>query len=435
MRALEGNPTLVNPAAKDSPYPVWLANSPNSEFAKQYGLATTNELSWAMERGLINTMANDHQLIPFLYNKPVEYVNSHEFYWREIGNQRPAIQSNGSAGGGATQTVTLRPGQTANIGINSIIAYPDNTKGIVTTVDRTANTIGVSAYTGGASLPAVVAGSELRIEKFQSATGGNYFVGYGQVEMNTFYNVVNTGQRAVRWSTDTALEYQNNGNVNRFEEDINAMMLEIKRDMFASFINGTMGLVDVTAPVGSSSIVGEATPSRQGDGMYNYMIKRGVRTASSTSTTIRGDMKAICGDRSPKSNAYPRIILSAPKNFLYIDDILKNPQQYRPADNKFSLNLTEYEFGASKFIKMPIASFEKSANLFPEFFENLIFIIDPNYVNPVCVKGKQTMTKFDTYAMHKKHGGYNDYVDYGVEYCVGLKMSQIESCAIINFNV
>ena len=169
-----------------------------------------------------------------------------------MGVQLFKVADAGGVVTGATQSITLTAGGSANITPNKIVVYPNNRKGIVTAVNTTTE-VTVAKLNGQANLPALVQDDYLSIQGSVIPDGLNSLYHYDRMSKITRYNYIQLMQRDKRWTRKEITKFRNNGTTNYFELDKKEQMDLLLQDLFASFWNGERGEADFTIPGGASA--------------------------------------------------------------------------------------------------------------------------------------------------------------------------------------
>jgi hypothetical protein len=416
-------PSPADPAATQGLFPNWLLNPLGSEYAAQYGHDTTAHLQREIFATIVDSIPAQFGIFKILFQKQPEYKGLDEFTWFERLWPRPLLRASAGVAGGATQAIILTTNNVATV--NDIIVYPDNTHGIITAVVNATNTITVAPYNGAANLPAVVANDTFVIESAPIADGMDSFVHYDRMQTIHYTNFIGRGQRNKRWTTMTAQMYKNNGTTNYFEKDAKEMMELAMQDMFAMFINGQKGEVPITVAAGAGLTAGTffaKTPW----GVFPFLQQNGAMHATSSPATLEADFSQLAFNSNYKNVNAPRFILGTDRALHAMASIMKDPIRYNPNDMVYNMDLDMYKIGTMRFIPMVVPLFESRSFMFPTAFENRLLVLDLDSIVPVCMRGYEPMSVRNTGKFHKSQGGYNDFIDYFVEYMVSMQMNNVD---------
>lgn len=416
-------PSVADPAATQSLFPDWLLNPIGSEYAAQYNRDTTLHLQRAIFENIVDDIPAQFGMFKILFQKQPEYVADDVFTWTERLWPRPTLRATAGVAGGATQVITLATNNVAVV--NDTIVYPDNTHGIITAVNNALNTITVATYNGAANLPAVVANDVFIIESASIADGMDSFVHFDRMTTINYTNYIGRGQRNKRWTTMTAQKYKNNGTTNYFEKDAREMMELAMQDMFATFINGQKGEKNITVPAGTGLTAGTFV-AKSSWGIFPFMQQNGAMHATSSPATLEADFKQLAFNSNYKNVNAPRFILGTDRALHAMSTFMKDPIRYTPSDKAYDMDLDVYKIGTMRFIPMVIPLFEARSFMFPAAFENRLLVLDLDSIMPICMQGFEPMMVRNTGNLHKSKGGYNDYIDYFIEYMVSMKMENVD---------
>ena len=419
-------PNPVNPHATQSPFPLWLQHAPGAEMAAQYGYGTTALLAADIQRAIVDSIPKQEKLIKLMFDKPAILKNSpKEYSWFEDEIPRPALEVLTGQGSGATQTIPLTAGGSNYISPNTLVHLPSGRQAIVTAVDTTANEITVKAANGSAVLPSISAGQIITQGFAPIADGQNFFSNYSRLELVEYRNWFATGQRARRWTTLTALDYQNNGTTEYFDRDASKLWKMVYEDLFWIFVNAEKGQYDITVPAGSGMTNAGTYKATVGDGFYTFMVKNGAAHSTSTPASLEADFKTLAFGTNHKDVDGVRYVLGTPRMLNMMSDVWKDPVHYAPNDTIASLDLQLYHFGAMKFVPLPVHHFESRANLLNGFDKKLI-VIDKDKINTTAIKGREQISANNTGSLHKSNGGYNDFIDYFIDYNLSTQVETVK---------
>jgi hypothetical protein len=415
-------PSLVNPSAVQSPYPNWLLNPLGSDYAAQMGYADTRLLAPAIEKMIVQSIPSQYKMLKLLFDKAPKLKTDEEHEWWERNIPRPALEVLVDSAGGATDTITLTAGGSGQVSINTQLELANGRQVIVTAVDTTLNTITVKPANGTAVLVASTAGDKIITGFAPIADGQNFFSNYTRMDLVRYTNFIARGLRAKRWTTMTALKYKNNQTVNYFEEDAAELMENVYNDLFFLFMNAEKGEYDITVPVGG----GGTYKAKVGDGIFPFLVKNNAAHSSSSPATLEADLKALAFGTNYKNIDEARYILGTPYMLHLLSEVFKDPVRYAPNDTISKLDLQEYRFGGMKFVPVPIVHFEERFNQFQDGFARRLICIDPAKVFTTGIMGLPQIQARNTGSQHKDNGGYNDYIDYIVDYVLGTQVETVQ---------
>jgi hypothetical protein len=423
--AYVATPNQVNPAATQALFPNWLANPIGSEYASNYSYDQTIHLKRAVNDTIVQNFPAQYNIFRIIFSKTVIYKPLDEWTWTEQNWPRAALVSTGIVAGGATQAVVVQAGQTAHVVTGDLLFYPDDTTGIVTSVNAATSTVNVAAPTGG-TLTALAANDVVIAGPPVIADGMNTALHYDRIVTTQFTNYIMMGQRNNRWTTMTAKKYKNSGQTDLFEKDLKMKQDLAYQDVFQQFFNGQKGEVSIAIPAGAG-LTGGTYRAKLSWGIFPFMQSNGAQHATTTLATIESDFRTLAFNTNYKNVNVPRFILGTDKALSALDMVLKNPIRYNPSDEIYNMGLKEYELGTMRFVKMVCPLFENRANLFPRSWENRLLVLDLDTIDPVCMEGYQMFEQGNTSAQYKGNGGANDWIDYWIQYMVSMQMTNVDS--------
>ena len=415
-------PNNPQPGVSQAPYAGWLQNPQMSPYSQAYGLAETDLLKKAIAHDIYDSIPAQFALMTLLLDRGVEYYPDDVFTYMERTWNRVALTVTTVAAAATPQTIGMT--NTAGVGLNAIVVYPDGTHGIVTTV-TTNTSIVVTAMTGAGNLPAVAIGDYLTVESYEKADGMNYFVGYDRLQVVERYNYMQMFQRSKRWTRLEMQKYRNSGTTDYMEKDMALLMEEIYQDAFATYLGGSIGEYQFTAPGGTGVYRGKAA-----NGIVQTLLNGGVQTVTSNPTTIAVDFQTIAENTNYKNVNEPRFIIGTNKMLSKLDAILKDPIRYETSDRVNDLGLTEYKFGEMKFVKITCELLRANSYMFPASFENMLLILDLNAIKPTCMTGYEPF-EFYTTRQSLADGGYQDWEEWTVQGMISTQVNNIDGNAII----
>jgi hypothetical protein len=423
-QSYNATPNVVNPAATQGLFPLWLTNPIGSQYAAQYGYDTTLHLNRVVHETITKSIPAQFGVIKMFFDKTPEYVNSDEHTWTEKLWSRPLLRVQVGAGAGSPSTITLTAGGAAEVEVNQVVVLPNNTHALVTAKNLGAGTITLSAFNGAGNLPVIGAGDVIIVQAQPIADGQNFFSGYSRIRTINYTNFITRGQRNKRWTTDTALKYQHSGKTNFFDLDLEELMELAMQDVMSLFINGQKGEITVT-PQADAALTAGGYQAKMNWGMFPFMQQNGAMWAVSSPATLEADFKELAFNTNYKNVNVPRFILGTDRALNLLSTIWKDPVRYAPNDTIASLDLTQYSIGTMKFIPVVVPLFEERSGMFPAAFANRLIVVDFDSIKPVVMKGTEPLKAQNTGNQHKHYGGYNDFIDYYVEYRVGMEFRTV----------
>ena len=416
-------PNPVQPNVAQAPYAGWLQNPMMSPYSQAYGLPETDLLKKAIAHDIYDSIPAQFALMTLLLDRGIEYYADDVFTYMERTWNRVALTV-GAAGANAAALQVIPMTNTAGVGINAVVVYPDGTHGMVNTV-TTNTSITVQIQTNGGTLPAVVGGDYLTVESYIKADGMNYFVGYDRLQVVERYNYMQMFQRSKRWTRLEMQKYRNSGTTDYMEKDMALQIEEIYQDAFATYLNGSIGEYTFTAPGGAGVYRGKTA-----NGIVQTLLQGGVQTCTSDPTTITSDFQTLAENTNYKNVNEPRFVIGTNKMLSKLDAILKDPIRYETSDRVNDLGLSEYKFGEMKFVKITCELLRANSYMFPASFENMILILDLNAIKPTCMTGYEPF-EFYTTKENLSDGGHQDFSEWVIQGMISTQINNIDGHGII----
>lgn len=408
-------PSPVQPAVVQSPSSRTL-NAIGSEYATEFSLDTTSLIKRAISEKIFDATPAKYKTLRLLFDKPVSYEASDVFTYMEKTFGRTALRSTAGVISSSDQTIILSTGGGANVTINKIIVYPNNRKGVVTSVST--DTIHVKPLNGQAALPAIVANDYFAIQGSVIADGQNFLTHYDRMSKVERYNYIQMMERDKRWTRREIQKFQNLGTTNYFELDKKEQLDLLLQDMFCSFWNGERGEVDVLVPGGAVSYKALTM-----GGIFPLMVAAGCATSSGvTEATLKEVFESLAFQTDYKTEGATRFIFAQNSLLYALSKVWKEVGvRYRPDDKIGDLNLMEYRIGDMRFVPVATELFKEKA-MFPEDWASRIFVLDLDTITPVCMTG---YAPIETGQTNPKgvNGSINDYTEWWIQGMLSLKFN------------
>lgn len=407
-------PNPVVPGAAQAPFAGWNWNPQGSHYAVAYSQNESPLIKRDIFNTIVESIPQQFKLMNLLFNQGVEYRPNDETSWfEETWNRIPIIVGIAGAGGGATQEVPTT--NTAGIGENAEVVYPDGTHGIVSMV--VANTsFTVTAQTGDV-LPAVVSGDKLIVQSYVIADGMNYFVGYDRLSLVEYTNFIQYFRRTKRWTRMEQTKHRNLGTTDYMERDKALLMKSIYQDAFATYLNGHKGQYTFTPTGGSGTYYAKST-----DGIFPSMVSMGSQNVVSDPTTVAKDFEFLSFNTNYKNVDEPRYVICTDKMWYQLSTIMKDPIRYSPADKSMDLNLDVWHMGTQKFIPIIVELFKEQSYMFEKAWQNRILVVDMAKIKPLCMTGYEPFEFSETTSQNIKGGGREDYSEWSASGMIGTKV-------------
>jgi hypothetical protein len=394
-------------------------NSIGSQYANDFGHDISLLVEKMTNRVIFDSAPQQFFDLKLLNMKQFQQVNSDEFFYKEMGYQREPLTATSGAAAviyPATQTFTLSSLQ--NISTDTIIVYPNNQKGTVTSVNSSSNQITVSPYTND-TLPAVAANDVFGNISPVEADGADGWAQYFRATTIERHNFIQLFSKTMRYGEVELHKLKQAATTNNFlEMERNAMMRQFKIDISNAFWNGQKGEVSL-----ASGQVAKAT-----GGVFPAMVAAGAPNASATSTTLTDAFEDIVLSSEYGDYGSVRFAFLTPRLHLALSKAYKEEKtRYAPTDDQVTkLQLNEINIGSSRVVLVPYQRFADSAS-FPSAFENRIMLMDMQNIN-LC----QLWAERSGETLSRTDGIPKRYKEMWVDANMGVKFNNPLACGWID---
>ncbi len=390
-------------------------NSVGSEYAATYGHDISLLVQKLTNRAIFDASPQQFMDLKLMNMVPAEQVNSDEFFYQEMGYQREPLTATAIAAGVTAPTnQVITVSSVANISTNTIISYPDGSKGNVILVDSATSEITVAPYSGD-SVPAVAVGDVLANVSTVDYDGSEGFAQYFRASVIERNNYVQLFNSAIRYSEVELHKLRNLGTTDNFlEMERNAMFNQHRIDLSNAFWSGQKGQV-VTA---------NGTVAKTTGGVYTAMVDAGAPNVTATSATLVDAFEDMVlsseyGDYGSARMAFMTPTIHRQLSLAYKEELTR----YAPNDEIATLNLKEVNLGSSRIVLVPFKRFEDSAS-FPGSWANKITILDMKNIKRTQLWAERSG---DTLAL--ADGIPKRYADVYVDCNMGIKFHNPLACA------
>lgn len=377
-------PTVYTPGIGNAPFGNLQTNpqSSNYEIDSGYGATGSNLIQKAIREAIFDAAPEQYKALRLVFEKQVEEVNLDEFEYLEKTFGRGALEAAAAVGAVAavpgsavSQNVTMTGASITSAGLDLIVTYPNNAKGIITAI--VGNVVTIESQTS-AGLPAVAAGAIFSIQSTIQGDGMDYFSNYSRMNTITRYNYIQLFLRACRWTRLEEQKHLNAGTTNYMALDKAEKMEQLRTDLFVSFFNGTRG---------EFALASTSLPAKAMGGIYPTMVAAGSMSANPTLAGLRNSFETLAFRTNHKKEGGVRMIYGTDEMLYQVSKIFKDPGlRYAPNDKIADLNLQEYRIGSMRFIPVSCELF-KEQSCFPASWAKRLLVIDQESIAPVKMKG------------------------------------------------
>lgn len=393
-------------------------NSIGSQYANDFGHDISLLVEKVTNRAIFDSAPQQFFDLKLLNMKQFQQVNSDEFFYKEMGYQREPLTSTAAAAAvtyPATQTFALS--SLDNISTDTIVIYPNNQKGTVTSINTSTSEITVKPYTND-SLPAVVAGDQFSNLSSVEADGADGWAQYFRGTTIERHNYIQLFNKAMRYGEVELHKLKQAAVTNNFlEMERNAMMRQFRIDISNAFWNGQKGEVSLT-----SGAVAKST-----GGIFPAMVAAGSPNATATSATLTAAFEDIVLSSEYGEYGQVRFAFMTPRVHLALSKAYKDEKtRYQPNDEVAKLGLNEVDIGSSRIVMVPYQRFADRAS-FPAAFENRIMVADMKNIN-LC----QLWAERSGETLSRTDGIPKRYKEMWVDANMGVKFNNPLGCGWID---
>jgi hypothetical protein len=174
-------------------------NSIGSQYASDFNKDTSLLIQKITNKAIFDAAPKQFYDLKLLNMKSFLPVNSDEFFFKEMGYQRdPITVDSAVAGVSYPATQTFQVTNLTGVATDIVIAYPDNSKGVITAVNTATNEITVTPLTNKA-LPAVAVGEVIANVSTVEADGKDGWANLFRASTIERHNYVQLFSRAIRY--------------------------------------------------------------------------------------------------------------------------------------------------------------------------------------------------------------------------------------------
>lgn len=390
-------------------------NSLGSQYAADFGHDISLMVQKATNKAIFDAAPQQFFDLKLLNMKSFIPVSSDEFFYKEMGYQREPISATAGAGAvTAPNTQTYAVSNIGEIATDTIITYPNNTKGNVVNVDTTNNTITVAPYSGG-SLPAVVIGDEMSNLSSVEADGGEGFAQYFRATTIERHNFVQLFNKTIKYGEVELHKLKNNAvTSNYLDMERSAMMRQFRIDTSNAFWNGEKGEV----------VLEDNRVAKSTGGIYTSMVAAGSPNFAATAATLTDAFEDLVLDTEYGDYGTVRFAFMHPRIHLALSKAYKDDKtRYTPNDDIAKLQLQEINIGSSRIVLVPYARFADRAS-FPASFENRIQLLDMKNISLRQLWGERSGETPD----HRANGYSKRYKEMWVDANFGVQFNNPLAC-------
>jgi hypothetical protein len=356
---------LYKPGSSNEPSLRGL-NAPGSDFAATFGAQINDLIARETNYAIFDAAPQQFYDLKLLNMTPSLPCGSDEFDYKEMNYQREAIGIvSGASGVSFPNTQEIEISNIDSITTQTIVVYPDNSKGSVVNVDTSTNKITVSPLNGG-DLPAVTAADVLANQSPVEADGASDFAQAFRASTITRTNYIQLFSKSIKYGEVELFKLQNKQMYNFLENEKRAMFQQSRIDISNVFWNGEKG--EAVLPNGD-----RAKTTR---GVIPWMNIAGSPIVEATSSNLTKGLEDLALNTEYGDYGHTRFFFATPRIILKISKAYKDAKtRYNPNDKVAKLGLESINIGSTNIVLVPFKRLEDEAS-FPRSFANQGILLD-----------------------------------------------------------
>lgn len=394
-------------------------NAPGSKYAQQYGHATTSLINKVARQIIYDAAPQQYWDLKILSEKKFEQRNSDEIFYTETGFGRDPIYLDAVAiaiPAGATQTLPIL--NIDSVSKDTIVVYPGNERGTVTSVNTSTNEIIVTAETGSIlpQVPISASGQFMLanlspIESDSATSISQYF----RIQTVERVNFIQSIVKAQRWGKKELEKYKRAGTLtNYIEMNKKRLYDQFRIDLSNIFWNGNMG--EVTLANGDKA--------KTAGGVFPIMQQNGSPNASVTIANSGDALEELALDTEYGEYGATRFVYGTPRAIHYVTKQYKNNLvRYAPKDKEVYTGLSSIDIGSSKIVFVPVKRFEEPS-CFPAAWRSRLILLDNKNIQPVYFMPEDMGETLD----RTNNGTLNNYKDHWISADFGMEFYNPLAC-------
>lgn len=418
--------TLFTPTTPATgPFQNKNVNPAGSNYAAQYGHGVSSQVQKVVRSIIYDAAPAQYFDLKIMGLKGSKMVNSDEYFYHEIGFGRDPIiigAVNAEIPSGTTQTLPCsNPG---SVTVDTIVVYPNNSRGTVTSIDAGAGTIVVTAETGNV-LPAVPVGVEgattLSNLSPVEADGATSISQYFRIDTVERCNYIQQVVKAQRWGKMEYEKYKRAGTLSNFlQMQRKRMYDQFRIDLANIYWNGRMA--EVTLANGQKA--------KTAGGIFPIMQQVGSANATASLANLPTALEELALDTEYGVYGKTRFLYAAPRVIHYLSQEYKRElTRYAPNDMLAKLGLKGVDMGSTNIVFVPIKRFEEPS-CFPSSWRSRMILIDQESIQPVHFfpeEAGETLARVN-------NGTLNNYHDSWISATHGIEFYNPLGCGWIDIS-
>lgn len=392
-------------------------NALGSNYASQYGHPNSLLIQKIVRETIYDAAPKQFFDLILLGQKQSVEAPSDEFFYQEMGYQREPLQATATAAAAsypATQTISVA--STNGISVNTIIVYPNNTKGNVTAVGS--GTITVTPYTGG-SVPAVAIGDLFANHSPVEADAQRDISQYFRSETIERFNYVQMFVKARRYGKMELFKYMKAGTTSDYlAKDKRELLRQFRTDLSNAFWNGERGEVKLA----------NGTVAKTCGGIFPLMLAAGSPSTVTPVATLPAALEDIAFSTMFEEYGDTKFLYGTNRRLNDLSQAYKGAlTRYTPDSMVARMNLNMISVGSVNIVLVPYDRFGSDAS-FPTAWKDRLFLINHDAITPRHCFGEEMG---DTLG-RQNNGTLDNYTDSWVSSTFSIEFNNPLSCGYID---
>lgn len=381
--------TPTNPPSNQ--YSLAGLNPLGSAYGNNYGQPTTDLIIEDLRPVIFDSAPQQFYDLRILNMVAPKMTNSDEFNWLEKGYGRdPVVSTALVVGGGSQITITVTAASLGVVSVNTLVGFPNGTKGTVQSLNTATNQMTINMLTGTIA-PTVNVNDIINNISSVEADGANTVYQDFRIQTIKRYNFIQNFAKGMMFGERELEKYKRSGVTDFLEKNRTECMRQFRIDISNVYWNGVLGQVQLS----------DGNVAKTSDGVWSMMQKAGSPIATTTIANVGSALEAIAlnteyGNYGDMKFAYCTPTMCRNICKYYKDQLVR--YDVTGADKMGSttapLMLDAIDIGSTRIHLVPIQRFQDTAS-FPASWQNMIFLLDQKNIEPAYFMAEYMITTPD----------------------------------------
>lgn len=408
--------TAYNPALQDSPVNLYNTTAPGSPYGTTYSATSTLLLQNYIDPSIIRSFPAQFTDIAFLMSLPQAPTPSLEFIWPEMPYLvAPLVAGTGGAGGASPQVYNVTAATAGFVGLNDKVMFPNGQHGVVIAI--AGQDITVRSY-DAAALPALAAGELLANRGPATADGVSDVMTTFRPQIAQYSNIIeDVGPIAVRFDPKEMKQWERQGTTDYITKTMQAAY-----ERFLVGIHQTAWM----SQYGRTTLTNNQTAAATA-GILQQQANAGVPNQPCTPATFVDVMRQTIFDTALQGSS-ERVVFATRRVLNIIGTSQKAEKiRYRPEDERWNLDIYEYEFYGHKLILVPMDQWEDTGS-YGNIMRNQVVMLNKPDVSVRYFEGFPMISqKYEL--MNRENANPGNLFNFKLVYWTGNLAPQVKRAA------